>query len=154
METKRNEDVAAEMFNNGFRCSQAVLEPFAATFGLDVDLARRLSIGFAGGAGCGGVCGAVAAAYLVNSLRSGFSHPGDSQRFQAVIAKNREFAERFRAVHGSLDCRDLIGVDPFSEEGFAYFQEKELKKSICTPAVRDAVRILEALGEEAIDPAE
>ena len=153
METKSSEDVAAEMFNNGFRCSQAVLEPFAASYGLDGDLARRLSIGFAGGAGCGGVCGAVAAAYLVNSLRFGFSHSGDSERFQAVIAKNREFAERFRAVHGSLNCHDLIGVDPFSEEGFQYFQEKGLKKTICTPAVRDAVRILEALAVEDVGQA-
>lgn len=148
METKLREDVAAELFNTGFRCSQAVLEAFAADFGVDEALARRLSIGLAGGAGCGGVCGAVAAAYLVNGLRFGFPHPGDSPRFQGVIAKNREFADRFRAVHGSLDCRDLIGVDPFSAEGFQYFQEQGLKKKICTPAVREAVRILEALGEE------
>lgn len=153
METLKKENGAAELFNGGFRCSQAVLEAYAEVNGIDVDLARRISIGLAGGAGCGGVCGAVAAAFLVNGLRFGFSHPGDSERFQLVIAKNQEFAERFRALHASLDCRDLVGVDVFTEEGFRHFQEKELKKEVCTPVVRDAVRILEEIGAESADDA-
>ncbi len=140
-------ELAVAQFFNGFRCSQAVLEVFAAEVGLDVDLARKISIGLAGGAGCDGECGAVEAAYLVNGLRFGFSHPGDSERFRKVIEKNVEFAARFKKLHVSLNCRELIGVNPFTEEGLRFFQENDLKTKICLHLVGDAVRILEEIGE-------
>lgn len=141
----QKQEEAVQHFMSGFRCSQAVLEVFAAEAGLEVDMARRISIGLAGGAGCGGECGAVEAAYLVNGLRFGFSHPGDSEQFKTVIGKNAEFADRFRKLHRSLFCRDLIGVDPFSEEGMRTFQEKDMKSTICARLVSDAVMILQEI---------
>jgi C_GCAxxG_C_C family probable redox protein len=146
------QEEAVDLFMNGYRCSQAVLEVFAAESGLDVDLARRISIGLAGGAGCGGECGAVEAAWLVNGLRYGFSHPGDSERFRVVIAKNGEFSRHFRKIHGSLHCRELIGVDPFTEEGMQSFQENDLKAKVCSRLVRDAVMILEKSGPDPAAP--
>jgi C_GCAxxG_C_C family probable redox protein len=142
----KKQEEAVQRFMNGFRCSQAVLEVFAAEAGLEIDMARRISIGLAGGAGCAGECGAVEAAYLVNGLRFGFSHPGDSEQFRVVIGKNSEFADRFKELHASLLCRELIGVDPFSEEGMRTFQEKDMKNTICSRLVSDAVMILEEIG--------
>lgn len=142
------QEFAVSQFMNGFRCSQAVVEAFAEETGIEPDLARKISIGLAGGAGCGGECGAVEAAYLVNSLRWGFSEPGESERFRKVIEKNMAFAERFKEKHTSLNCHDLIGVNPFSEDGFRYFQENDLKTKICAVLVRDSVKILEDIGEE------
>ncbi|MDP3479208.1 MAG: C-GCAxxG-C-C family protein [Desulfoprunum sp.] len=142
------QEFAVSQFMNGFRCSQAVVEAFAEETGIEPNLARKISIGLAGGAGCGGECGAVEAAYLVNSLRWGFSEPGEPEKFKKVIGKNIEFADRFRKIHNSLNCYDLIGVNLFSEEGMRQFQENELKTKICAHLVRDAVRILEDIGEE------
>lgn len=143
------QEMAVAQFFGGYRCSQAVLEVFAPELGLHVDLARKISIGLAGGAGCGGECGAVEAAYLVNGLRFGFAHSGDSERFKKVIDKNGEFVARFKDLHRTINCRELIGVDPFSEEGFHHFQENDLKTKICAHLVEDAVKILEEIGEEA-----
>ena len=146
------QDAAVAQFMNGFRCSQAVLDVFAEESGLDTEMARKISIGLAGGAGCGGECGVVEAAYLVNGLRWGFSEPGESERFRKVIEKNMEFAHRFKERHTSLFCHDLIGVSPFTEEGFRFFQENGLKEKICAVLVRDAVMILQQTGESAALP--
>lgn len=139
------QEFAMSQFLDGYRCSQAVLESFAEESGLDPDLARRISIGLAGGAGCGGKCGAVEAAYLVNGLRYGYAHPGDPEKFKKVIDKNIEFTRRFQEMHTGVNCRDLIGVDLFSEEGYRYFQENNVKSKTCVHFVKDAVRILQEI---------
>lgn len=142
------QELAVAQFLGGYRCSQAVLAVFAPELGIDVDLARKISLGLAGGAGCGGECGAVEAAYLVNGLRFGFAHPGDSEGFMKVIGKNEEFADSFKKKHKCLNCRELIGVNPFSEEGFRTFQENDLKTKICANLVGDAVKILGEISDE------
>lgn len=142
------QEFAITQFMNGFRCSQAVIEAFAEELDISPELARRISIGLAAGAGCGGECGAVEAAYLVNGLRWGFAEPGEPEKFRKVIGKNIEFADRFRSMHPSLNCRELLGVNIFSEEGMRHFQENELKTKICAHLVGDAVKILQEIGEE------
>jgi len=49
MMTKANE--AAALFRHGFSCSQAVLSVFAKQFGLERDIALRISQGFGAGMG-------------------------------------------------------------------------------------------------------
>jgi C_GCAxxG_C_C family probable redox protein len=137
---------AAALFHEGFRCSQAVLEVFAEELGIDPDIARKVSLGLAAGSGAGGECGAVAAAYLVNGLKNGFSHPGDPEKFKTVMMKNVQFLENFKALHGKINCQDLISLDLFTEEGKKYFQENDIKTKICTKFVEDSVKILEKIG--------
>jgi len=117
---KRNER-AVELFLNGYRCSQAVLDVFAEDLGLDAENARKISIGLAGGAGTGGPCGAVSAAYLVNGLAHGFGEPGEPEKFWPIIHRNVEFDRRFREINRATGCRELLGVDLMVEEGKAYF---------------------------------
>jgi C_GCAxxG_C_C family probable redox protein len=137
---------AVQQFMDGFRCSQVVLEAFCEKNGLAVELARKISLGLAGGAGCRGECGAVEGAYLVNGLRYGFTEPGNPDGFQKLMGKNQDFADEFKKLHGSLGCFELLGVDIFTEEGLATFKAKEMKKEICAKLVGDAVRILEKIG--------
>ena len=93
----------------------------------------------------GGECGAVAAAYIVLGMKYGFTHPGDPERLDAVMGKIRTFVDRFKALHGDIDCPKLIGLDLFSEEGRKAFAENNLKATVCTQYVADAVKILEEL---------
>ncbi|MFZ5570289.1 MAG: C-GCAxxG-C-C family protein [Thermodesulfobacteriota bacterium] len=139
------QEMAVNRFMEGHRCSQAVLGAFAPEVGMDADLAGRIAMGLAGGSGVDGECGAVSAAYLVIGLKYGFSHPGDSARFQAVMGKIREFVAAFRKLHGGINCRQLIGLDPFSEEGYREFVARNLKETACRQFVADAVVTLETL---------
>ena len=66
--TKAEDAVA--LFQHGFSCSQAVLTVFAQDFGLDRDLALRISQGFgAGMAYTDDICGAASGAIMVIGLR-------------------------------------------------------------------------------------
>jgi C_GCAxxG_C_C family probable redox protein len=141
---KKHEQATA-LFLNGLRCSQAVFEVFAEGLGIDPNIARKISIGLAAGSGAGGECGAVAAAYLVNGLIHGSSHP-DPEKLKTVMMKNIQFIGKFRERHGNINCRDLIGVDLFTEEGKKYFQENEIQTKVCTKFVEDAVKILQEIG--------
>jgi C_GCAxxG_C_C family probable redox protein len=136
---------AATLFSDGFRCSQAVFEVFAEELGIYPNTARKISIGLAAGSGAKGECGAVSAAYLVNGLIHGFSHPGDPEQFKIVMMKNIQFLEKFRAIHGKINCQELIGVDLFTDEGKKYFQENDIKTKLCTKFVEDSVKILQEI---------
>jgi len=48
----------------------------------------------------------------------------------------------FRARHGALRCRDLLGCDLSMPEGYARAHEERLFDSVCAPLVRDAASIV------------
>ena len=47
---------ALKLFDDGFNCSQSVIGAFCSKFGLDEELAMKLTCGFGGGMRCGEVC--------------------------------------------------------------------------------------------------
>ena len=134
-----------ELFRQGFSCSQAVLAAYAPMFGLERETALKVSSGFGGGMGrLGETCGAVTGAFMVLGLKFGTATT-DRQAKEAAYAMVREFAARFKAIHGSLVCRDLLGCDLNTPEGLAVAQEKKLFSTVCPPYVKTAARILEDL---------
>ena len=139
------QEAAVNEFMGGYRCSQAVLAVFAEDFGMERDLARKISLPLAGGSGVGGECGAVSGAYLVLGLKYGFAHPGDAEGVGKMIAKVNEFVERFKSLHAEIDCSQLIGLDIFSEKGHKDFLENNIKATTCTRFVGDSVKILEEI---------
>ena len=57
---------AAELFLEGFNCSQSVFTAFCDRFGMDEETAKRVSAGLGGGVGrMREVCGAVSGAAMV-----------------------------------------------------------------------------------------
>jgi C_GCAxxG_C_C family probable redox protein len=138
-------ETAVNEFMEGYRCSQAVLGVYVRDMELDPDLARKLALAFAGGSGVGGECGAVSAAYMVLGVKYGFAHPGDTQRVDVLMDKIRTFVDKFKSLHGDIDCPKLIGLDIFSEQGRKAFAENNLKATACTRYVADTVKILEEI---------
>ena len=93
---------AEALFLDGCNCSQAVFTAFADEFGLDEELAKRLSCGLGGGVGrMREVCGAVSAAAMVIGMRLG----PDKMRAYPV---SQEFCAKFKAEAGSIVCRELL----------------------------------------------
>jgi C_GCAxxG_C_C family probable redox protein len=138
-------ELAFKRFNEGFRCSQAVLESWATDCELDPVVARKISTSLAGGSALGGECGAVAAAFLVIGSKYGVSRADDMEGFMTTFARVREFANRFKSLHGSLNCVELLGLDVFSEEGLKEFREKNMKQTQCVKYVEDVMNILEQM---------
>lgn len=140
----RIEDALA-CFKEGYSCSQAVFSAFAPSLGLDRDAALKTASGFGGGMGrLAETCGAVTGAFMVLGLKFGSVTPGQQAK-EAVYVHIREFAERFKSCHGSLVCRDLLGCDLNTPEGFALAQEKKLSATICPKYVQTAAEMLEEI---------
>jgi C_GCAxxG_C_C family probable redox protein len=110
------------------------------------DTALRVAAGFGGGlARSGEVCGAVAGAVMALGLR----HCGDPAEEplskEASYPAVREFLARFRAIHGSITCRELLGVDISAPGKLEQAREQGLFKSRCPLFVRSAAEIVESL---------
>jgi len=139
-------DKAAALFEEGFSCSQAVFAAFSGDFGLDRDMSLRLSQPFGGGmAHLGEACGAVSGAFMILGLKSGRTRADDLAARDRTYALQQRFAEKFKALHGSIPCRCLLGLDLGTAEGMALAREKNLFKTLCSGYVRSAAEILEEI---------
>jgi len=137
---------AVTLFKSGFNCAQAVLMAFAGEKGLDPVVAAKLASGFGGGMGrMAGTCGAVTGAYMVLGLKHGAASADDKVAKENGYRLVREFADKFRARHGSIDCRDLLKCDISTTSGQEEAKAKGLFGTICPRMVRDAVEILEEM---------
>ena len=128
---------AEALFLAGCNCSQAVFTAFADEFGLDEELAKRLSCGLGGGVGrMREVCGAVSAAAMVIGMRLG----PDKMKAYPVI---QEFCARFKAEAGSIVCRELLAGTGATQGGApeartpAYYAKRP-----CVELVKLAVSLL------------
>jgi C_GCAxxG_C_C family probable redox protein len=137
---------AREMFKSGFNCSQAVLTSFAGDFGLDEANAKRVAAAFGGGMGhMGKTCGAVTGAIMVLGLRYGMTVNDGTQSNNTSYDKVQEFANKFRAKHGSITCLKLLGAGYESRKELLEAIDKGIPQKICPGLVYDAAAIVEAL---------
>jgi C_GCAxxG_C_C family probable redox protein len=114
--------------------------------GLDKQTALKISCPFGGGmALMGNTCGAVTGALMVISLKHGKARQGDDDAKVKTYALTREFVKRFKAKHGTITCRELLGCDIGTEEGKRFFDEHKYEEKLCAKFVADAALILEEI---------
>jgi C_GCAxxG_C_C family probable redox protein len=146
MEPTSPEALAAALFEQGFSCGQAVLAGHAARFGLERDAALRVACAFGGGvARTGSTCGAVNGALMAIGLAEGRTRVEDEAARERTYDAARTLLERFGAEHGSVTCRDLLGVDIGTPEGSRAAAERGLFRTRCPGFVRSAARIVGTL---------
>jgi C_GCAxxG_C_C family probable redox protein len=139
-------DDALERFTNGYFCSQAVLCTFCNELELDRATALKIASGFGGGMGrMGEVCGAVTGAYMVLGMHTWQASEVNPEEKNKVSERIRAFTDTFKQRHGSIICRDLIGCNIGTPEGYQEARDKGLFVSVCRPLVEDAAAILEEM---------
>jgi C_GCAxxG_C_C family probable redox protein len=132
--------------NTGFNCAQSVLSEFAPLFGMDQDTAMRVACGFGAGMGRSGeVCGAVTGGMLVLGLKYGMTDPESLEDKEKTYEEVGKLLKKFKEIHGSTSCTELMGVDIGTPEGLQEAQEKDLSDMVCSKIVGDVTRILEEL---------
>jgi C_GCAxxG_C_C family probable redox protein len=134
--------IAASQMN----CAQAVLSAFAGEVGLDKVTAMKVALPFGAGMGrTSGACGAVTGAYIVLGLRlyPGVTSPSDYK--EKVYSLVQEFNKRFKALHKSVNCTELLGCNLSTPEGRAKARDNRSFSTACPKFVADAVTILETL---------
>jgi C_GCAxxG_C_C family probable redox protein len=141
-------DQAMTLFQEGFNCSQAVCAAHAASLSLSRDMALKITAGFGGGmGGHGEVCGAVTGAIMVVGLKAGSSDAADTAAKEDTYALTHRVIEQFKARHGSILCRELLGCDILQPEGRQHAREAQLFTTRCPLFVRDAAEIVSTLIE-------
>ncbi len=147
-------DKARAWFRVGYNCAQSVMCAFSGSLGIDERTVKLMASGFGGGMGREQLtCGAVAGAVMAVGCR--WFDPDDAAGSkERVYAKTREVLRRFRELHGSVSCRELLGVDLSTPEGKKRMKEQDLAHRLCEPFVMDACRIVEEMiAEESGAPA-
>ena len=143
MSTKKEQ--ATTLFANGYNCAQAVIGVFAEENGLDKNTALKLANGFGGGLRHGEVCGAVSGAILAIGLRCGFCVEQDFSQKAYCNEKTIEFINRFREKHGSILCRDLLGIDIRCPIDHTTPEARAAHKAVCGELVASAVAVYESM---------
>ena len=136
---------AGELFLEGFNCSQSVFTAFSHRFGIDEDTAKRISAGLGGGVGrCREVCGAVSgAAMAIGSIKAA-TDGSDAQAKQENYELVRKFCEKFKEIHGSIICRELLKIAANKKESAIPDDRtaEYYKNRPCLKIVEDAAEIV------------
>ena len=104
---------AAELFETGYNCAQAVAVAFCDVTGLEPKAAASMASSFGGGMGrMREVCGAVSGMLLVAGILYGYDTPGDDVQKAAHYQRVQEMAAQFRQEAGSIICRDILKNPP------------------------------------------
>jgi C_GCAxxG_C_C family probable redox protein len=147
-ENKANQSV--KCFLDGFNCSQAMLSTYAPQFGLDREMALKMSSPFGAGMGrMSETCGAVTGAFMVLGLKSGRVRIEDSDAQERTYGLVTEFASAFKERNGSILCRELIGHDLSKPGELKLAREKGAFRTLCPKFVKDSSEILESLLQKA-----
>ncbi len=138
---------AEAMFKKGFNCAQAVLTCCGRRFGLPEETGKRMGSAFVGGMGMMGLtCGTVTGAFMAIGLKHAQTEAADNAPAGRANRLVREFARRFKQLHGSICCNELLGLDISTPEGLQKaVSEGYFAQSRCPIYVRDAAALLEHL---------
>ena len=133
-----------ELFaNEGLYCAQAILQVYGEPFGITPEKAMCMgrclcgAISSRGWEACGYVMGGVLA----------LSHANDGPDEEAARERTKKVVGAFLASvkdrFGSIKCKDLLGADLSTEEGWKKMQEEKLTSTVCPPLGEDVARVLE-----------
>ena len=118
-------------------------------YGIEVEnsVIPDIASGFGGGIGnTGAVCGAVVGAVMAYGLIKG---RGDTiEDMFRNAARVQEFRRRFEERMGTINCRELTGVDLTDPAGIQELTGSDVAQKACFPAVGSAYELVVELLEE------
>lgn len=104
---------AAELFESGYNCAQAVAVAFCDQIKMEPRAAAAMASSFGGGMGrMREVCGAVSGMLLVSGILYGYDTPGDDEQKKAHYERVQLLAGQFRQEAGSIICREILKNPP------------------------------------------
>jgi len=140
------EKKAIESFRSGLNCSQAVFSAYAEKLDFDEKLALSVACGFGGGMGrLQETCGAVTGAFMAIGVHTCKKYTDNRERKEVSYTLIQDFSRRFKKIHSTTDCIDLLGVDLKTQEGSRIANEKNLFGTICEKCISDSIKIVNEL---------
>jgi C_GCAxxG_C_C family probable redox protein len=90
-------------------------------------------------------CGAVTGSFMVLGLHNCQKYSDNKDRKENTYSMVQRFDRKFRDIHGTLKCEELLKVDLKTPEGQHAFHDNRLDEQVCEKCIEDAVKILEEL---------
>ena len=130
----------------GYGCCQSVVAAFADLYGLDEEMALRISAGFGGGVGrMRMMCGTCSALVILAGLEKGQTLGEDREGKAACYQLVRELLDTFKQRNGSIICAEILGIDGHEKAPCSYVASERTaeyyKKRPCAAKVESAARI-------------
>lgn len=127
MNIEERVEKAKRLFKEGgYNCCQAVVLAYNDVFGLDDETAAALSSGFGGGMGrMREVCGSVSGMVMLAGLIKPATDPSIKEWRTSNYALVQEMAGEFRAINGSIICKELLGMVPMGSAAKAPVESPE-----------------------------
>ncbi len=143
-------EAAIENFMKGYNCSQAVTLAFADLVDMDEKTLSKLASSFGGGMGrLREVCGSVSGMFMIAGLLYGYDGPETGQIKADHYAKIQELAKRFEEKHGTIICREMLGLDVRHDVPTPEARTKQYyEKRPCPEIIGDAAEILDQFIKE------
>ena len=138
-------EAAMENFKKGYNCSQSIVLAFEDLLPVDAATMSRLASSFGGGMGrLREVCGSVSGMFMVAGLLYGYDGPETGQVKADHYARIQELARRFEEKHGTIVCREMLGLSVKHDVPVPEARtEAYYKKRPCAEIIGDAAEILE-----------
>ena len=138
-------EAAMDYFKQGYNCAQSIVLAFADLVTVDKDTLAKLASSFGGGMGrLREVCGSVSGMFMIAGLLYGYEGPETGKVKADHYAVIQELARRFEEKHGSIVCRELLGLSVRHDVPVPEARTNEYyKKRPCVEIVGDAAEILE-----------
>lgn len=143
-------EAAMANFKNGYNCSQSIVLAFADLLPTDQSQLLRMASSFGGGMGrLREVCGSVTGMFMIAGLLYGYDGPETGQVKADHYAIVQELARRFEEKHGSIVCREMLGLSVRHDSPIPEARTPEYyQKRPCAEIIGDAAEILEEFIKE------
>ncbi len=136
---------AAQEFESGYNCCQAVLLAFHEELGLSRETAAALGSSFGGGVSRSReLCGAVSGVAMVIGLKDGYTDPLDTDKKATQYELTQGLLAQFTDRNGSIVCRELLELVQKSDPPTPSARTEEYYATRpCAKLVYDAAQIVE-----------
>jgi C_GCAxxG_C_C family probable redox protein len=141
-----NVERAKSYRENGFNCAQSTFVSCSRDFGLDPELALKVS-GMFGAGICktGAICGAVSGGLMALGFKYAMVNPGDVQAKAKSYQIGKEYIAKFKERNNCVTCKELLHCDIGAPEGEAYAKLNQVQDALCPGFIQDAVEIFHAM---------
>ena len=138
-------EAAMANFLKGYNCSQALALTFADLVPIDENTLLKMASSFGGGMGrLREVCGSVSGMFMIAGLLYGYDGPETGEVKTEHYARIQELAKRFEEKHGTIICREMLGLSVRHDTPVPEARTKEYyQKRPCAEIIGDAAEILE-----------
>ena len=132
-------------FKKGYNCSQSIILAYQDMIPIDKSILSKMASSFGGGMGrLREVCGSVSGMFLIAGILYGYDEPETGQVKAEHYARIQELARRFEEKHGSIICREMLGLSVKHDVPVPEARTSEYyKKRPCAEIIGDAAEILE-----------